>query len=344
MMRHVPAFPQGGFTRDAFLFLHRGGWAGVDLFFVLSGYLIAGLLFKEHQKYGTLSFKRFFIRRGFKIYPAYYVMALLTFALFLLIPGEKAPFPKMMAWTLPWLVYLQDYIYTPIGFLWGHAWSLAVEEQFYLFLPALFIVLLKVSKGPRAFSSIPALFAAIAAACLVFRLVNGTLPYDEFLHVWPFHVRLDSLFCGVFVSYLEHYHAAETERFCARSRYALLAAGIVLFSLPFFCTLENSPYVYTIGFTQLYLGSALILAAVAKAPPSSHPAVKALASIGTRSYSIYLWHYPVAVFLAPLHQIMSWTVLVPLYFSVTAACGLAACAAVEFPLLRLRDRLYPSRA
>src|SRR3954468_707616 len=57
---------------------NRGGWVGVDLFFVLSGFLISGLLFREHQKYGNISFKDFFTRRGFKIYPSFYVLVAVT--------------------------------------------------------------------------------------------------------------------------------------------------------------------------------------------------------------------------------------------------------------------------
>src|ERR1700761_2224153 len=65
----------------------RMGWAGVDLFFVLSGFLISGLLFDEWQRFGSIDFRRFYIRRGFKIYPAFYFLLLITVAVNFVRPG-----------------------------------------------------------------------------------------------------------------------------------------------------------------------------------------------------------------------------------------------------------------
>ena len=74
-------------------FFNRTGWAGVDFFFVLSGFLISGLLFGEHEKHGTINFKRFFIRRGLKIYPAFYVFLILTAMVLASRPAGAAPRP-----------------------------------------------------------------------------------------------------------------------------------------------------------------------------------------------------------------------------------------------------------
>ena len=96
----------------------RGGWVGVDLFFVLSGFLISGLLFKEHQQFGSISFKRFFIRRGFKIYPAFYLLILTTVLVKSIIYLQGIPWPSLFSE----LFFLQDYIPS----IWNQDWSLAV--------------------------------------------------------------------------------------------------------------------------------------------------------------------------------------------------------------------------
>src|SRR4051794_7562171 len=75
--RHMPPFTSSSASAPMLTFLHAwecGGWIGVDLFFVLSGFLVAGLLFREHQLFGTIRYGHFLARRGLKIYPAFYVM------------------------------------------------------------------------------------------------------------------------------------------------------------------------------------------------------------------------------------------------------------------------------
>src|SRR5207249_4772189 len=101
---------------------NRGGWVGVDLFFVRSGFLVSGLLFKEHQRYGAISFKHFIIRRGFKIYPPFYGLIAITVVVGLLKGNLD------ISRLLHELVFLQNY---GKGGVWPQTWSLAVEEHFY---------------------------------------------------------------------------------------------------------------------------------------------------------------------------------------------------------------------
>src|SRR5262245_18590909 len=82
LCRHIPIVLLPGLGIDSFLrVLQRGGWAGVDRFFVLSGYLVCGLLFDEYRKHGGVDPVRFLIRRGFRIYPAYYAMIAFSVAM-----------------------------------------------------------------------------------------------------------------------------------------------------------------------------------------------------------------------------------------------------------------------
>lgn len=118
--------------------LERGGGSGVDLFFVLSGFLIGGLLFLELKRYGRINLKRFYIRRGFKIYPAFYCLLASTLVVQKL---EHLPFPPARP-LLGEVFFLQNYL----GGIRGHTWSLAVEEHFYIVLPLLLVAL---SNGKR---------------------------------------------------------------------------------------------------------------------------------------------------------------------------------------------------
>ena len=141
--RHLELPEPDGLAGIAARVWFRIGWLGVDLFFVLSGFLIGGLLLTEHARHGRIDVGRFLIRRGLKIYPAYLVfigylvcMPLLKVAL----RGDD-PVPVLAAqWQLYWpnLLFLQNYIGTNPA---GHTWTLAVEEHFYLLLPWLLVAL-----------------------------------------------------------------------------------------------------------------------------------------------------------------------------------------------------------
>src|SRR6266536_4891341 len=106
------------------------GWAGVDLFFVLSGFLISGLLFAEWKQRGSIGIARFYVRRGLKIYPAFYAFLAMTAVAGSVWPGFT-PAPLTRAHALAEMLFLQSYW---MG-IWGHTWSLAVEEHFYIALP-----------------------------------------------------------------------------------------------------------------------------------------------------------------------------------------------------------------
>src|SRR5947209_325993 len=127
--------------------LQRFGWTGVDLFFVLSGFLVGGLLIKEMNQRGTMQVGRFWIRRGFKIWPSYY--------LFLLFIWSQVTLQLDKRQTLaPAFLFLQNYI-APRLCPRGHLWTLAIEEHFYLVLPVLLLLL--TFRNPQRLRFLPAI-------------------------------------------------------------------------------------------------------------------------------------------------------------------------------------------
>jgi len=313
---------------------------------VLSGFLIAGLLFKEYAAHGKIAFGRFFIRRGFKIYPPYYAMIFVTLLPLFFRMGNA----KTLREVLPWLVYLQNYFYTPVGAIWGHTWSLAIEEQFYLFIPLLLIVLTKLRYSKEnPFTAVPMIFLIIGSGCLLMRILTAQhTPYSGALLSY-FHLRLDSLFCGVYVAYIYHYCPSWFANATSRLRHWLLGIGSALL-LPAFCfQLEQCVFIYTAGLTIFYLGSVCILMAVVDDQAKSGVLPRTLASIGSHSYSIYLWHFPIAWLSYRLLRnvrgpTLSWCCATALYLVGSMVVAILASNAIEIPMLRLRDRWYPSRS
>jgi peptidoglycan/LPS O-acetylase OafA/YrhL len=307
-----------------FSFLRRTGWAGVDLFFVLSGFLISGLLFSDWKQHGRLSIGRFFIRRGFKIYPAFYVFLLLTIPLGIIMRRGQA-LPRFASEC----VFLQDYL----PHVWDHTWSLAVEEQFYLLLPLLLLLFTKLrpATAHRAFRWIPAVSLVLLAVCLGLRLHAHAERAEQLIA--PLHYRADALFLGVALGYWFHFHESS---FRAFSSWWCLPFGLA-FLLPlavFGRDLRVLPFV----FTSNSLGFALLLCWILS---RRWVRFRPLESAGFHSYSIYLWHFPVTM-IARLFPITF-----PMFCINMAACyvtGAGMGTAVERRALALRDRLFPSPA
>ena len=183
------------------------GWTGVDLFFVLSGFLVSGVLFSEHKTHGSIHIGRFLIRRGFKIYPGFYCLI----AARILISLTQGHRTSASHW-LPEVLFIQNYL----PGLWVHTWSLAVEEHFYLLLAIALLVMAK-RRGSDPFRAIPALFGIVAVLALGARIATIVMFEPRFAQVLePTHLRLDSLFCGVALSFFFHYRHASIERWAAR--------------------------------------------------------------------------------------------------------------------------------
>lgn len=325
--------------------LTRAGWIGVDLFFVLSGFLISGLLFAELEATREIGVGRFLLRRGFKIYPSFYV--------FLVVSAVFYRWDTAAIATEA--VFLQNYASLTGGRVWYHTWSLAVEEHFYILLP----VGLMLATRCRSLSTwgIFTLFGVVAAGCAALRaancVANPTVAFAT--HYEATHLRIDTLLMGVVLGYLHQYHRAFLAERVRRYRWPLVAATVVLAAPPFVVPLEN-PWMNVVGTVGLYVAFGILLALVlyAVALPQwldGSRGGRELLRIGTDSYNIYLWHVFVLEVMAPLWR--ATVAGVPLvgtqradfliYAVLSIGMGHLATTLVEKPMLRLRDRLVPRR-
>src|SRR4029077_4802612 len=327
------------------------GWVGVDLFFVLSGFLISGLLYSEFKRLGTIRWGRFLIRRGLKIYPAFYVMILVTF-----LARQIIGSPHTLGPYLREIFFIQNY---GPG-VWQHTWSLGVEEHFYLLLPIFFPLLIQFSNNQKdPFASLPWAFAFVAVSCFLFRAATvyftSSAVFISPMVTNPTHERMDSLFFGVLLGYFHHFHAATIANFFESTANRIYTGLLVAAALSccFVFTRENH-FLLTFGLTLLYLGfGGLLLMSLQirdVLPLRLRGHMERLgtlcAAIGTYSYSIYLWHIPFQAFapgvlrrllhirFGPLEQFL-------FYLAGSIVFGILMARAIEFPVLKLRDRLFP---
>ncbi|MFN7972971.1 MAG: acyltransferase [Acidobacteriota bacterium] len=235
----------------------RGGWIGVDLFFVLSGFLVSGLLFREYQVHGRLRIGRFLLRRGLKIYPAFYTLIAASVCGIVVRQGCRSiPWREIAAES----VFLQNYW----AAYWWHTWSLAIEEHFYLLCALLLFALSRRSRGGDPFRAVPWGFVLVATVELVLRIGTALAPgpYQNATHLTPTHLRLDGLSFGVLLSYAYHFHRAWIETRLRGREGALALSGLAMLAPAFAFPLESTPFVYTAGFTLFWMGSGLLVVAV----------------------------------------------------------------------------------
>jgi peptidoglycan/LPS O-acetylase OafA/YrhL len=313
----------------------RGGWVGVDLFFVLSGFLVSGLLFQEYVRRGTINLGRFLIRRGLKIYPAFYFFLFVTVVLM----GLEGSWPEPRS-LVGEVLFLQNYL----GGVWNHTWSLAIEEHFYLGIALLVSVLLR-QRTLAPLATLPRILVVLAVVLLGLRIVQADAGWWQVLR--PTHLRIDSLGFGVLLSYLWHFHNPQITALFRRLRTSALLVGVGLVLPAFLWPVETTPAIYTVGLTGFYLGSGLILMSLLVGRFPDNLLVRTVGQVGAHSYSIYFWHMPVIVWLVPAATSLLGTndpwVSLLIAAAGSVVCGVLMARIVEFPVLRLRDRFFPSK-
>ncbi len=273
-----------------------GGFIGVDIFFVISGFLITSLLIKEKEKTGRINIMNFFLRRIFRLVPALIVL-LLVFNIFSVFALEKDIAVENFLDSFIVLFYSADWT-RAMGLQrpdWlGHAWSLSVEEQFYIIWPFIFIALLKVSKNYLSIALIVLTMALASFACRVVFTLHGFHP-DRLYN--GLDSRADALLIGCLCSLLlssEWYPWVLTK---LKSIHVLFYISLITLVTSAIVSRWTSPRMFYLGYFIIAMCAAII---IIKLTISVNNSVieKALTQpvivwIGKISYGLYLWHYPI---------------------------------------------------
>lgn len=323
------------------------GWSGVDLFFVLSGFLVSGLLFDEYKKTSAVNPLNFIIRRGLRIYPPFYLLILFTIAKSLIVVLLEIPGNQSFAWSrvLAEIFFMQNYF----DRLWAHTWSLAIEEHFYLMLILLVMFLVQANQMLNTRLMI-GMAVSVAFGCAILRYLNFTTStFTIDTHMFYTHLRIDSLCFGVILSWFFHFHRSDYNSFVTRFQLLIALAG-VCFVIPIFIFSPDTFVMNVFGLTITYLGFGCVLMLcvhhehfLAGSGFFAKFIAWPFAYIGYHSYSVYLWHLPVLVYFAqPMSNYFGGVDEIGfiLYFTGSIIVGVVAHRLIEKPILRLRDKTF----
>src|SRR5579883_1654899 len=263
------------------------GWSGVDLFFVLSGFLISGLIFSEFKKTGGFQPLRFLIRRAFKIWPGYYVFLALTLPLLASV-HVSMKYPNLLGE----LLFLQNYIQPTF---WPHTWSLAVEEQFYFCLAL--ILYLAVGRF-KSIKYIPYACLTIMVVALIGRFLRAQTGEFETLQS---HLRADALAFGVLLGYLHSFFPERLGALVRPKKTLLFALLLIATGLAFHPKIYWFGYVF--GLTLAYLGYGLVLVHLVYSSWKENAVLRTVSVIGVYSYSMYIW-LPAVSYIVEIYRIL----------------------------------------
>jgi peptidoglycan/LPS O-acetylase OafA/YrhL len=309
----------------------RGGFIGVDIFFVLSGFLITSSLITEYRFSGRVSLGRFWLRRARRLLPAFAVMLTLSWFLWRYFVPPAPPFARAAGAALLYVANIQAVVDpSKLGALL-HTWSLSTEEQFYLFWPLFASVVLKA--GRPAPLLVIALVAAIARAAL-FYLGSPAASYFSPL------CRVDQLLIGCSLAV----GIGSVPRASKAVRLAALALLVAL--VPLVLQTDNAwpPYYYG-AMSAVAIGAACLIAALRDGSwwLSRIFSLAPFAWVGKRSYGIYLFHFPIFALLDQFrtrHSLANFAVVTIARFGIAISVAALSWNFVERPLMKAR-RLPP---
>jgi peptidoglycan/LPS O-acetylase OafA/YrhL/lysophospholipase L1-like esterase len=326
----------------------QGGFLGVDLFFVLSGYLITSLLLLEWGRSHTIHFGGFWARRARRLLPALFLVliAVALWGRFVLVSDQWGALRSDSIWTLfygaNWhFIWSGQSYFTAEPSMLRHAWSLAIEEQFYLVWPLVVFACLRLARGRHAL--LAALCVVGSAASVYVTTSHFSAGTDPSRAYYGTDARASQLLVGALLGILL-IHWAPKRRVSRLALQWIGVLGAVAIGFMFWNARDHSPALYRGGFLVFAICAAVVIAAMVQ--PSRNPlrgvlCIRPVRWIGAVSYGVYLWHFPVSVALTT-SRLQRWGWDVPGWeltlLRLGATFGLAALSyyLVELPIRQRR--------
>jgi len=327
----------------------KGGFLGVDTFFVLSGYLITSLLLLEWRRSDTIHFGGFWARRARRLLPALFLVliAIAIWGRFALHSDQWGALRSDSLWTLfygaNWhFIWSGQSYFSPAPSMLRHGWSLAIEEQFYLVWPLVVFAGLRLGKGKHVALAVICGLGTIGSVAVMWSKFHAG--QDPSRAYYGTDARASQLFIGALLA-IVLVHWAPKVRWSKIVVQVLGVVGAVAMGYAFWAARDQSPRLYHGGFILFALCVALVLTAMVQ--PTDSPlhrllCLRPIRWIGMVSYGVYLWHWPIAVALSPA-RMASWGWPIDGWrLAIVRLAATFAIAAVSFYFVEkpIRERKY----
>ena len=333
-----------------------GGFLGVDLFFVLSGYLISSVIIKEYRKTGSLNLYNFYIRRARRLLPAVYFM--ITVGLVVMVLFNEVLLRKSHLDAIFGYIYSSNwwYIFHKLDYFdsfgaqspFKHLWSLAIEEQFYMIFPLLFLLVNRKKKSKDGTYKLNKNFLYVILGLILVSLIAHILLFDinNISRIYfGTDTRAFSLLVGVVGAILypmERLHAKVTlQQNMVYSVVSLVSIATLITVMIY--TSEYNTLLYRGGFLLVAILGLIVIISSGKQHTlmSRLLSFKPVVFIGKISYSLYLWHFPVLVLTTPVSEIGNPNIFfVILRIVLTFAVAIVSYVFVETPIRKLGFKNY----
>ena len=333
-----------------------GGFLGVDLFFVLSGYLISSLIIKEYRKTGSLNLYNFYIRRARRLLPAVYFM--ITVGLVVMVLFNEVLLRKSHLDAIFGYIYSSNwwYIFHKLDYFdsfgaqspFKHLWSLAIEEQFYMIFPLLFLLINRKKKSKDVTYKLNKNFLYVVLGLILVSLIAHILLFDinNISRIYfGTDTRAFSLLVGVVGAILypmEKLHAKVTPQQNIMYSVVSLVSIATLITVMIY-TSEYNTWLYRGGFLLVAILGLIVIISSGKQHTlmSRLLSFKPVVFIGKISYSLYLWHFPILVLTTPVSEIGNPNIIfVILRVILTFVLASASYVFVETPIRKLGFKNY----
>ena len=295
-----------------------GGFLGVDLFFVLSGYLISSLIIKEYKSTGTVNLYNFYVRRARRLLPAVYFMITVVLIIITLFNGvllKKSYLDALFGYIYSsnwWYIFHKLDYFDSFGSQspFKHLWSLAIEEQFYMFFPLIFLIFNRKSKSNNSNSKLNKNFIYVVLSLILVSLIAHILLFDinNINRIYfGTDTRAFSLLVGV-VGAILYPMDRLSERTTKKDNmiYSIVSLVSILALIGIMInTSEYNTWLYRGGFLLVAIIGLIIIISSGRQYTfmSKLLSFKPFVFIGKISYSLYLWHFPILVVTTPVSEI-----------------------------------------
>ena len=335
-----------------------GGFLGVDLFFVLSGYLISSLIIKEYKKTGSVNLYNFYIRRARRLLPAVYFM--ITVGLVVMVLFNEVLLRKSHLDAIFGYIYSSNwwYIFHKLDYFdsfgaqspFKHLWSLAIEEQFYMIFPLLFLLVNRKKKSKDGTYKLNKNFLYVVLGLIIVSLIAHIILFDinNISRIYfGTDTRAFSLLVGVVGAILypiERLHAKVTlQQNMIYSVVSLVSIATLITVMIY--TSEYNTWLYRGGFLLVAVLGLIVIISSGKQHTlmSRLLSFKPVVFIGKISYSLYLWHFLVLVLTTPVSEIGNPNIyFVILRVILTFVVAIVSYVFVETPIRKLGFKKYVS--